>query len=246
MTLPTVVMCSLWRSDVNRRLADRVQHLLAKAETYPALRWVWVVGDSRDNTTHALAAHVVGAQHPLSRGHPVQIVDVGSTGIEGDDMPTRLRRLSETANEWWNWCENADYVICHESDLVTDPDVVNQLVANAERGICPVAAWPTLEIQPGVVWCYDVWAYAKDGVRFTNQPPYHACYKPDEPFEVDSFGSVYLFRAEDVPLVRFEDQAVRDLCRQLKEAGRTLWCDPRIRCEQPKDLWQFHLITERA
>lgn len=231
MILPPVVCCSLWRNDVRRRLVDRVAHLLAKAETYPNLRWVWVVGDSRDDTTRALS--------DLCYGYPVRIVDIGDTGIEGDDHPSRLRRLGETANEWWNWIDDADYVIVHESDIVSPPDVVNRLVAHAEAGRCPIAGWPVLELQ-GQKLFYDTWAYRKDGVRFTNNPPYHACYRPDEPFEVDSFGTMYLFDAADVPLVRFEDGAVLDLCRQLREQGRTLWVDPELIISQPHDLWTFY------
>lgn len=233
MTLPRVCLCSLWRNDCDRQLVDRVEHLLAKCESYPNLRYVWVVGDSTDGTTQALG-------ELTSDYDNVRIVDIGDTGIYGEDVPTRLRRLSETANEWWHWVDGADYVMVHESDIISQPNVVNLLVAHAERGRCPIAGWPTLEIQPGVVYFYDSYCYRKDGVRFSNQPPYHTCYKADEPFTVDSFGTMYLFDAYDVPLVRFEDNAVLDLCRQLREQGRTLWVDPTLIVEQPRSLWTYY------
>ncbi len=234
MTLPRVVMCSLWRNDCNRRLVDRVEHLLAKCETYPNLRWVWVVGDSTDDTAQALAE--------LSYGYEVQVVDIGDTGIEGDDHTSRLRRLSETGNEWWNWIDDAEYVMVHESDIVSPPDVVNRLVAHAERGRCPIAGWPTIKLrgEQGVNYFYDTWAYRKDGRRFSNDVPYHPCYRYPEPFMVDSFGTMYLFHAEDVPLVHFQDNAVLDLCRQLRQQGRTLWVDPTLIIEQPRALWTFY------
>lgn len=234
MTLLPVVMCSLWRDDHDRNIAARVEHLLAKAESYPALRWVWVVGDSRDDTTQTLGE--------LSRGRNVQIVDIGDTGIEGEDIPARLRRLSATGNEWWNWCENAEYVLVHESDILSPRNVVNQLVAHAEQGRCPIAGWPTLKLrgEQGVAYFYDTWAYRKDGVRFENDVPYHKCYRYPDPFTVDSFGTMYLFDACDVPLVHFEDNAVLDLCRQLREQGRTLWVDPTLKVVQPRELWTFH------
>lgn len=235
--LPRVVMCSMWKDDCNRRIVDRVEHLLAKAETYPALRFVWVVGDSTDDTTRALAN--------LSMGYDnARIVDIGDTGIVGSGMATRLRRLSETGNEWWNWCDGGfdGYVMIHESDILSPPDVVNQLVAHAERGRCPIAGWPTIKLrgEQGVAYFYDTWAYRKDGVRFENDVPYHACYRYPEPFTVDSFGTMYMFHAEDVPLVRFENNAVLDLCRQLREQGRDLWVDPTLKVEQPRDLWTFY------
>lgn len=234
MTLPSVVMCSLWRNDAQRAIADRVQHLLAKAESYPALKFVWVVGDSTDDTTQTLAQ--------LSVGYPVTIVDIGDTGIEGEDMHSRLRRLSETANEWWKWIDDAEYVLVHESDIQSPANVVNRLVAHAEQGRCPIAGWPTLKLrgEQGVAYFYDIWAYRKDGVRFENDVPYHKCYRYPDPFTVDSFGTMYMFNAEDVPLVRFEDNAVLDLCRQLREQGRTLWVDPALTVVQPRELWSFH------
>lgn len=231
--LPQVVMASLWRNDANRRIVDRVEHLLAKAETYPSLRWVWVVGDSIDDTTQTLAA--------LSVGYDVQIVDI-NTGIEGDDATSRLRRLSETANEYFNWCENADYILIHESDIASPGNVVNRLVAHAEQGRCPVAGWPTIQLrgEQGVAYFYDTLCYRKDGVRFTNDVPYHRCYRYPDPFTVDSFGSVFLMHGEDAPLIHMKDRAVLDLCDQLRQQGRTLWVDPALNMQHPVDLWQPH------
>lgn len=236
--MPRVVMASMWRNDCARRLVDRVEHLLAKSESYPALRWVWVVGDSRDDTTQALAE--------LSYGYKVQIVDIGDTGIEGEDAHSRLRRLSETANEYFNWCENADYILVHESDIASPGNIVNRLVAHAGQGRCPIAAWPMLEIAPGRSIFYDTLCYRKDGQQFTHHPPYHADYVPDKPFTVDSFGSVFMFHAEDAPLLRMENRGVLDLCDQLRQQGRTLWVDPTLEVVQPYDLWQPHNTREYA
>lgn len=236
MTQPSVVLCSMFRNDVSRRLVDRAEHLLAKSELYPNLRWVWVVGDSTDGTTDAL--------RELSVGYDVRVVDIGSTGIEGDDMENRLRRLSVTANHYLRHVGGADYVLLHESDVISPPDLVNLLVANAEQGRCPIAAWPTLTIRPGVTWCYDVWALRKDGQRFRNQAPYHPCYQADRPFIVDSAGTVLMFHAEDAGNVIMDKRAILDLCWHLRELGRDIWVDPTIVVEQPVDLWQFTQIAE--
>lgn len=235
--LPRVVMASMWQNETapNRRLVDRVEHLLAKSETYPALRWVWVVGDSTDDTMQAL--------WQLSRGYDVFITRV-ETGIEGDDARSRLRRLSETANEYFNWCDNADYILIHESDIASPSNIVNRLVAHAERGLCPVAAWPTLEIRPGHKMLYDVWALRKDGVRFKHHPPYHPGYKRDEVFEVDSAGTVMLFDTRDAKYIHMVDGGFLDLCQQLKEQGRSIYVDPALEVCQPFDLWQYRQITK--
>lgn len=236
MTLPRVVMCSMWRSDANRQLPDRVEHLLAKAETYPMLRWYWVVGDSDDDTLDALI--------DLSIGYDVAFAQF-DTGIKGDDAVSRLRRLSLTANHYLQIDHAvAEFVLVHESDLLSPSDIVNRFVAHAEQGRCPIAAWPTLEIQPGRRFFYDCWAYRKDGVRFSNRAPYHKCYRPDAPFAVDSFGSVFMFSTEDSPFLHMENRAVLDLCDGLRARGRTLWVDPTIEVIQPHALWQYQQITK--
>lgn len=234
MNLPRVLMASMWRNDSQRQVTQRALHLLSKAETYPALCWRWVVGDSTDDTAEMLRQLSVGYDN-------VEVIDIGDTGVEGDDADSRLRRLSLTANHYLYNVEGYDYVLCHESDLLSPPDLVNRMVANAERGICPVAAWPVIELR-GKVLCYDVWALRKDGLRFKNTAPYHPCYKADKPFMVDSFGSVFLFHAEDAPEVIMSKRAVLDLCWHLRELGRDLWVDPAIVAEQPVSLWEYHHI----
>lgn len=230
MSLPSVVMCSMWRMDADRQLVDRVEHLLAKQECYPNLRYVWVVGDSTDGTTQALGELTTGYDN-------VRIVDIGCTGIEGEDAPSRLRRLSLTANHYFKYVDGADYVLIHESDIQSPPDLVNLLVAHAEQGRCPIVPWPTLEIRPGVRWFYDTFCFRKDGVHFTNTPPYHQCYKPDKVFTVDSAGTVMLFHGEDASEVIMSKGAFLDICWHLRELGRTIYVDPAIEVQQPYSLW---------
>lgn len=247
MTLPTacpearrVALCSMWRNDLapGRRLVDRVEHLLAKAESYPALRFFWVVGDSDDETLDALI--------DLSDGYDVAFTEI-RTGIDGDDAQSRLRRLSETANCYMAADQTVcEYVLIHESDILSPHDIVNRLVAHALDGRCPIAAWPTLELRPGVKVFYDCWGYRKDGQMFSNNPPYHPGYKPNEVFTVDSFGTLFLFDAADAPHIRMRDRAVLDLCEQLRARGRTLWVDPALEVVQPHSLWQYHKIEAYA
>lgn len=232
----SVVLCSMWKDDANRAIVHRVEHLLAKAEAWPNTRFIWVVGDSTDDTAQVLRKLTAGRTG-------VTVVDIGDTGIKGDDADSRLRRLSITANHYWRYCDGADYVMLHESDLITPPNLVPRMVANAERGICPVAAWPIIKLN-GKVLCYDVWALRKDGVRFKNTPPFHQAYQADRPFVVDSFGSVFMFEAADASSVIMTKRAVLDLCWHLRELGHTLWVDPTIICEQPTSLWQYHHIEE--
>lgn len=237
MSQPSVVMCSMFRNDADRAIVDRVEHLLAKEESWPNLRYVWLVGDSTDGTARILA-------HLCNGYDNVRIAEI-TTGIEGDDADSRLRRLGATANHYFGFVDGADYVIIHESDILSPYNLVSRMVSLAERGICPVAAWPVIEIG-GQRLCYDIWALRENGIVFRHTPPYHPAYEPDRPFRVDSFGTCFIMHGEDAPLIQMRDRAVLDLCYQLRQAGRTLWVDPTLIVEQPVELWQYHYIGEYA
>lgn len=240
--LPAVVMLSMWRNDAKRRLQERVTWLLSK--TYPALRWVWIVGDSSDDTEAKLRELAV--KHPAGERVTIARRD---TGIAGEDPESRIRRLSETANAWFDYVEEDDvYCLIHESDLVSPPNVVERLLAT---GKCPVAGWPVLEVNNERLF-YDTFAYRCWGWRFGNRAPYHPCYRPDEPFEVDSVGSVWLFYAGDVrvksarpgaalrqdqDVARCIDRAALDLCAWMTAHGRSIWVDPSLTILQPASLW---------
>lgn len=235
---PRVVLCSMWRDDCARRLVDRVEHLLAKSESYPALRWVWVVGDSRDDTENAL--------RDLSVGYDVTVIH-HDTGIVGDESVSRLRRLSQTGNVYWRQVQlSDDFVLVHESDIASPSNIVNRMVARAEQYICPIAAWPMLEISPGIWVLYDVWALRANGQRFRHTAPYHAVYRSDAPFMVDSFGTCFMLYAEDAGYLHMDSMAVLDICKQLRLRGHNLWVDPTLEVVQPYDLWVPYNTREYA
>jgi hypothetical protein len=227
LPLPRVVMMSLWRNDVQRQLNERVAHLLGKS--YPNLRWVWVVGDCEDDTEKHLRALALAAWDKS-----IEIVR-HDTQIAGEEPETRLRRLSLTANAGFDRVrDDDDYWLIHESDINSPVNLVERFL---ETGKCPVAGWPWLG-EAGSKTFYDIMAYRKNGAMFSNNPPYSECYRDDELFEVDSFGTVYMFHAQDVrDGLRCEDRAVLEICDGLKERGRRLWVDPTIEVLQPLDLW---------
>jgi len=225
----TVAMLSLWRDDVDRRLAERATHLLGK--TYPALRWIWVVGDCEDDTETQLRAIAATAAH---EDKSVEIVR-HDTGIVRRTPDDRFRAAGESMNAALDRVRATDdYVLIHESDLQTSHGVIQQLL-KSDR--CPIGGWPYLE-SCGPSFFYDTWAYRRDGVRFTNGPPYHRCYRADEPFEVDSVGSVWMMHAADIRAgVRCDAEGCVDLCRGMRVRGRSIWVDPRVSVMQPTDLW---------
>ncbi len=223
-----VVMLSFWRNDVARNLTERAAHLLDK--TYRRLEWVWIVGDSTDGTHEALADIV--ESHPRREG--VRLVDIGDTGIRGDDPNTRLHRLGVTAQAALETIDAGDeWVIVHESDIQSPPDVVERLLAGGQD---VVGAWPVLGAAP---MFYDIWAYrGLDGAHFTNYPPYHAAYRPDAPFEVQSVGTVWGFPAAAVRAgMRCTTFGCVEMCTELRAQGYRIWVEPRLEVVQPRALW---------
>jgi len=228
-------MLSMWRDDAQKNLRGRALHLLTKS--YPAVRWVWVVGDTHDDTYRQLV-DVINEVRPCRQVDLLQI----DTGIIGDDPPTRRRRLGATANVWLDMIKDTDdYLLVHESDILSPMDLIERFLHHAAAGRCPIAGWPILPISDTQAVFYDIWAYRKDGQMFTNGAPFHACYKPDEPFEVDSVGTAWLLAAEDVRKgARFGDDACLTLCAELRAMGRRFWVDPQLIVVQPRELWISH------
>lgn len=233
---PAVVMLSMWMNDAKRRLQDRVDVLLSK--TYSDLRWVWLVGDSTDGTAELLA-DIVGKRFSDQIGSRVEILKF-KTGLPGGSMAERLRRMSVTMSVGLDrvW-PGDDYVVIHESDLESPPDLIERFVAHADAGKCPIAGWITLKVNPVDSVFYDIWGYRCNGKLFTGDPPYCDNYSSKHPFKVDSVGSVWMVHASDIcEGVRMSTKACVEVCEKLRAKGRTIWVDSTIPIVQPRDLWE--------
>lgn len=220
-----VVAACWFKNDADRKLVERARHLLSK--TYGRLRWLWLVGDSTDSTLSVLA----DVARQSGKNVTVKVYD---TNIEGSDPATRLRRLSMMLSTALDLVQQEDdFFLLHESDLRTPDDLVERLLAT---GKSVTAGWPVL----GDMF-YDTLAYYRNGRHFTNYPPYHACYRPDEIFEVDGAGSVLMFPAAAAQLVKPESLAVIEVCQKLRSLGHSIWVDPHIKVVQPSDLWHAEI-----
>ena len=234
MTSDRVVLLSFWRNDVGKDLTRRAEHLLSKLGV---ARWLWVVGDSSDKTEWALRRIVSGLPEITVLRH--------DTKIAGDDLPTRLHRLSETANAALDTIgPRDDRIILHESDLRSPGDVVERLWGGPSEA---VAGWPILQLGETTVF-YDSFIYAANGVRFTNLPPYHAVYRPNERFEVDSVGSCWSFPAWAIRdgARCLDGMAAAGLCAALKARGVRIWVDPTLTIIQPREHWTLHPFDRHA
>lgn len=216
--IPSVVILSFWRDDMAKRIEERTQHLLSKS--YGNLRFVWVTGDNSDDTEGYLRSIA-------AKDKRVSVIRFDS-GMEGEEPNLRLERLSRTADVGLQAIRKGDvYGVIHESDLVTPVDVIEQFIATGK------------DVVGGSVWLgnlfYDTFVYRIDGVRFTNEAPYHPKYNPNEMFQLDSVGSCWMFPARSG--VRCTKWGCLEMCDNLREQGYTIWCNPLIRVIQPIDLW---------
>lgn len=222
-----VCMMSMFRDDEQRGLVERIQHLLDKQGVD---RWVWIVGNSSDQTETILRA--VAAERS-----DVTVLRYDSD-VLGDDPDSRLTRLSQTANAGLADVRDTDaYYIIHESDLRSPADIVPQLMTVASEGNRAVA---------GMVWLgedervfYDSWGFtAADGGNFTNQPPHHPTINRERPFEVRTAGSILLFPAQHLrDGLRLTWGGMRELCLNLKARGVSIWVHPHVNIVQPVALW---------
>jgi hypothetical protein len=230
-------MWSLWRDDAGAGLRERALHLLQKS--YPNLRWVWIVGDSTDGTLDELR----GIAGEVQGQRRVDVLEL-NTGIEGDSPEDRRRRYGATINQWFEMLPDVEYVVQHESDLRSPLNLIEVFVSNAEVGRPRIAGWPILPYSDNSTVFYDIWAYRRDGQLFGHVPPYHPCYRENEPFEVDSVGSCWMFPADDIREgARFTDEAVLGLCKWLRAHGKQIWVEPRLTIVQPRELWISHPVA---
>jgi len=215
------VLMSLWRSDMERQIKKRADHLLSKTSVKDNIRWLWAVGDSNDSTEQFL----------LSYSNPVVTVVRCDSGVTGDGENTiRRRRSAFTASQMFTHLrEDDDYACLHESDLCSPVDVIDQLFDNP----LPCAAWPVIQFHDRTQF-YDIWAYRSlQGQLFHSDTT-----APTGRFQVSSFGSCWMAPAQLVKDRMLDDEAVVGLCKQWVKEGIKLWVNPTIVIHQPVDLWE--------
>jgi hypothetical protein len=233
-----VLMLSLFYADAGKHLADRALHLYRKPGV---TKWLFSVRPSNDCTADFLDA--MAGDCGKAEGECVIFQ-------EPDEQPEDIyERLSLAGDRLLSAVEDEDYVLWHESDLFTLPDVVERLAA---LRVAAAGGWPVLSHDPahpqlGVStpkpmrieppFFYDTWGYRQGGKRFGNHPPHHDCYRP-EPFRLDSVGSVVLVEAAYIRRgARMRGNGLVGLCDMVREMGGEVWCDPRVPVVQPTELW---------
>lgn len=246
-----------WKGDVGKHLLRRTSHLLDKQGVSG---WIWIVRDVNDCTTKALGY--------VQDHSPVPVIVIIEPWEKPDDRILACSLVGDVAINA-AIMRGAERVLIHESDLISPEDIVPRLAAvlDGDRRRAVAGGWPclasegmdeSLDLCDGALRLgrqmkidiggqpahlplfYDTWGYRHDGQRFSSMPPYSPCYRPDEPFQLDTVGSVALIDAAYLRGgARMENEGFVGLCDRIRQMGGEVWCDPRIIVNQPLELWTF-------
>ena len=188
------------------------------------LGFVWGEGDSTDRTLTTLRA----ANYRF-RAHLVDCTH-GGPAYGSVISAQRFRQLAHVGKRIFSAItEEADIVAYVESDLIWEPTTLLALIERVTSGqaatIAPMvllrrAGWPADSF-------YDGYCFRAEDRHFAHYPPYHAVYRPDQPFQVDSVGSCVVVSGKIARSLHFDEQTIfPDLCGQIRAAGHGVWVDP--------------------
>jgi hypothetical protein len=233
MTLPKVSMWSQFRDSAGEQI-ELYRKQIGQLDYPPELLRLYLnEGDSVDETVSELQAWAVEDERITVIKH-----DTGLARQFHTTRPERMRAVGETGNAAWEriaadaW---GDYALMLESDLLYTPDLLRQLLRRKppEASIFSPMIWITVN---GVLRFYDVWAFRMGGKMFEPAAPawYFARFG-DQPFELESVGSVVLFDMEVITagLRLTYDEAIVGLCGQARERGYRIFADPSIHILHP-------------
>ncbi len=212
----TIAVISLFRdniADVNRVFVERAQWTLPHSEVVH----ICIEGDSADGTYEQLLK--VNHFQTVIKKH-----DSGKPRYGSIIVQERLDILSHLWNIGLDIADDlrAKNVIILDSDIITPPTVINDLLKHNKDTIAPMLMWENNHKH-----FRDTWAYHQGGNDFAPHYPYHKMYKKDRLFEVDGVG-VPLIQAKVIKSgVRCDKNEVRGLCRQIKSRGFKIHVDPR-------------------
>lgn len=222
-----IYLCSSFRDAVPylpRYFAqvDGLDHALH--EQGHRLSFIWGEGDSTDDTKATLLA-------ACYRFRAV-VVDCTHGGPAYGSIinAQRFRQLAHVGKRIFAAIpEEADIVAYVESDLIWEPATLLALIERVASGQAATIAPMVLLRRAG--WAddsfYDGYCFRAEDRHFAHYRPYHAVYRPDQPFQVDSVGSCVVMRGEIARSLTFDEQTIfPDLCGQIRAAGHGVWVDP--------------------
>lgn len=229
-----ICVCTAFRNAAGQveRYLGQLEGLRRLLAPHGVLRPIWVEGDSSDDTWHRLV--------DAAPAHNARLLacDHGGPVYGSIVHPERFRQLARVANAMWRQIPpDADAVVLLDGDLIWQPGTLLALLDRLE-GVPAVAPRvlhegnPGLYSGPGPFW-YDTFGFRRNGVRFSNEPPYH----PELNgllLQVDSAGACLAMRGSLARgLIWREEDLVVGLCREIYARGGSVWVDPALTVYHP-------------
>ena len=237
----SICVCSLFRNSENN-VDTYFANILRLRRKNVRLSFVLIEGDSSDNTYGKIESYIKKVPRLILKKIDKRTIVYGSVA-----NPVRLKALSELANDAIVTALRfkPDYILWLESDILYDYDILERLIQKNKDLIAP------LVLRKGSDKFYDIWAF-RSGNKinennkrrdrgwlprgcFTVEYPYHECFNPDKPFEVDSCGSVLLIKSKVViEGARFsKKESIVGFCKSAKKHGFSVWVDPTTKVYHP-------------
>lgn len=182
------------------------------------LRVIAAEGDSTDSTREEL----VRASQDYSLA--IDLIDAshGQRVFASTEESDRMVALSKVGNCILSGVNQDDHVLVYvESDLIWDRMTMRALINL-------VLIDPKLDVVAPMPFAgaafYDIWAFRKDGTRFSPFSPYHSKLRSVGMTEVDSVGSCLVMKADVARQVRMKDGAIVEWCDNARAAGFKIFC----------------------
>lgn len=191
------------------------------------LKLILGYGDSTDGTGEMLFDEATFCMD-------AQLIDVSHGGKHYGSIehPQRFKQLAYVGNKLLDCVPaDADVVGIVESDLVWQSETMVKLI---ERLAYIPAVAPM--VMDDLESFYDVWAFRKDGVRFTKEPPYHEGLDIGNAvlIPVDSAGSVLFAHGDLARKARLTDgEAIIGYCKDINKYGGVIWLDTTQAVQHP-------------
>jgi hypothetical protein len=125
-------------------------------------------------------------------------------------------------------------VIWVESDLIWEPATLLKLLDHIQK--------PGVDAAVPMIWMrgafYDIWGYRRDGIRFTNNPPYHRLFSippVNGLYLLDSGGGCVAMRGEIARSCRCRPPALAAVgfYQDMRVHGWRVWLDPTLSISHP-------------
>ncbi len=219
-----VVVGSAFRN-MERQLPSYFERVASLAALMPehSVRVIAVEGDSVDGTRRAL---------DNDWGVPVQRIEHDHGKKEWGSVvdQERMRELSAVGNQTFaNVRDDDDILVYVESDLLWRPRTMLGLIALVGTDTDVVAP---LVFRDRVF--YDIWAFRKDGRKFTANTPYHPDLNMSGVTEIDSAGSCLVMRAHVARTTPpMTNNALVEWCDNARSVGFSIGVAPQLRITHP-------------